>query len=29
MDPKSMLEKVKNRVPDVLGNKDFSKYAIL
>lgn len=29
MDPKSILDKVKNRVPEILGNKDFSKYAIL
>ncbi|ANU26956.1 NUDIX hydrolase [Planococcus versutus] len=29
MDPKQMLEKMGNRVPEVMGNKDFSKYAIL
>ncbi|ANU14547.1 putative nudix hydrolase [Planococcus halocryophilus Or1] len=29
MDPKSRLEKMKNRTPEVLGNKDFSKSAIL
>ncbi|MGB6409389.1 MAG: CoA pyrophosphatase [Planococcus donghaensis] len=29
MDPKNMLEKMKNRTPEVLGNKDFSKSAIL
>lgn len=29
MDPKNMLEKMKNRTPEVLGNKDFLKSAIL
>lgn len=29
MDPKNLMAKVKNRIPEVLGNKDFSKYAIL
>lgn len=29
MEPEKILEKVKGRVPEVLGNRDFSKYAIL
>lgn len=29
MDPKQVLEKMENRTPEVMGNKDFSKYAIL
>ncbi|RLQ89731.1 CoA pyrophosphatase [Planomicrobium sp. Y74] len=29
MDPKSLVSKVKDRIPEVLGNKDFSKFAIL
>ncbi|HSJ38874.1 MAG TPA: CoA pyrophosphatase [Planococcus sp. (in: firmicutes)] len=29
MDPKSLVDKVKGRIPEVLGNKDFSKFAIL
>lgn len=29
MDPKSLVSKMKDRIPEVLGNKDFSKFAIL
>lgn len=29
MEPEKILEKVKGRVPEVLGNRDFSKFAIL
>ncbi|ALS75656.1 coenzyme A pyrophosphatase [Planococcus rifietoensis] len=29
MEPEKILGKVKGRVPEVLGNRDFSKYAIL
>lgn len=29
MKPKTILGKVKNRTPSILGNEDFSKYAIL
>lgn len=29
MEPEKILKKVKGRVPEVLGNRDFSKYAIL
>lgn len=29
MDAKSLVSQVKDRIPEVLGNKDFSKFAIL
>lgn len=29
MDSKGILKKIQNRVPDVLGNKNFSKYSVL
>lgn len=29
MEPEKILKKVQGRVPEVLGNRDFSKYAIL
>lgn len=29
MDSKSILKKIQNRVPDVLGSKNFSKYSVL
>ncbi|XKE94734.1 CoA pyrophosphatase [Metaplanococcus flavidus] len=29
MDPKSLVARVKDRIPEVLGNKEFAKFAIL